>query len=105
MTVPLLTVACIGLGFLLFLQFLSIKDSFSRMIKNRHEKQKLRTAGIASHTNEIENNLFVARERTCPLCKTALNQKEYLICAMQPELDKPGIRQIHIYGCRHCFIK
>lgn len=42
------------------------------------------------------------RPRICPVCGTMLDQTEYLIASIEPEI-KGQKRQAHIYGCRHCF--
>ncbi len=42
--------------------------------------------------------------RICPVCRTGLTPDEYLICAMDPDKADGRKRQVHIYGCNHCFI-
>jgi predicted nucleic acid-binding Zn ribbon protein len=40
-----------------------------------------------------------SRQRTCPVCGTALRVDEYLIARM---FDQPGRSHVHVLGCTQC---
>lgn len=98
----LITLFGLAIGVLVFLNLLHTKaklegedlsikedDNIRNLIKDRRKSKSLNNA---------------PQRRICPICKTLLLQQEYLLCAMQPEVRNQKRRQVHIYGCPHCFI-
>lgn len=64
-------------------------------------------AGLEPGQQKTEENkrLRAAPERRiCPVCRTGLTREEYLICAMDVDRGPQQKRQVHIYGCPHCFL-
>jgi len=49
-----------------------------------------------------QTNAHIEKPRICPVCGTSLSRKEYLIAALEPEVNGKK-RRAHIYGCPHCF--
>lgn len=98
----IITLFGLAIGFLIFVNLLHTKakiegqdlsveeqDSPLNLLKNKKKSRVLENA---------------PNRRICPICKTVLLQEEYLLCAMEPERKNNVRRQVHIYGCPHCFI-
>ena len=84
---------------LIFLYFLQIEEKIKNTIGKQAEKKKIQSKGLEIHTHGVPS------ARNCPVCKIGLLSSEYLICSMEAEENSEKKRQVHIYGCPHCFTK
>ena len=100
----LLTVVCILFAFIVFLQCLNLKDSIGDRIASRSKKKNQAWQASLAPVPKVTEQPLGTRERVCPVCKMALNQEEYLICATQSKTNEAKVNKIHIYGCKHCFV-
>ncbi|MCE9501633.1 MAG: hypothetical protein K8R21_14205 [Leptospira sp.] len=46
----------------------------------------------------------VPRPRICPICGTALRKSEFLYAAVDEFVSTKQKKQVHIYGCRYCYL-
>ena len=83
---------------LIFLYFLQIEEKIKKTIEKQSKKKKIQSKGL-----EINTHGIISRARNCPVCKIVLLSSEYLICSMEAEENSEKKRQVHIYGCPHCF--
>lgn len=49
-------------------------------------------------------NTNIQRPRICPCCGKALKKTEFLYAATGDQNEKTGKKQVHIYGCRYCYL-
>lgn len=90
-----LTIIGICSALLIFLHLIRLKENVSNLVSFKEPIEKLKTDKIQFKQLDTQ--------RVCPICRTGLLSDEYLICAMAPETNNGKSRQVHIYGCHHCF--
>jgi hypothetical protein len=99
----LLSLAGLIIGVVIFLNLLQAKEKVDRI--GKPEAPAASGASGAASVKGGSGRLPAApQRRICPVCRTGLTQEEYLICAMDSDLGENRKRQVHIYGCRHCFL-
>ena len=97
----LFTLFGFGSALLLFLYLLRMKERLGQIVKKAVpgssplNETKIKGASINFAGTEIK--------RRCPVCRMPLEDDEYLVCAMGPDLGQNQKRQAHIYGCKNCF--
>ena len=89
----------IGAAFLLFLHLIRLKENVSQIVFPKRQTTTQTTQLKRSQVELVQPHI----KRACPICRTVLFDNEYLICAMAPEPAAGKTRQVHIYGCQHCF--
>ena len=89
------------IGILIFINLIHAKAHLDGMdLSLDEDKQKRAHRKGKSHRVLAD----APNRRICPVCRTGLTQDEYLLCAMQPDPGNGAKRQVHIYGCPHCFL-
>ena len=96
-----ISVAGIVLAALVFLHLLQAKDTIDHGGKSAVRSQQEQLDRRREKVNAMLRS--ASTRRTCPVCRTPLTTNEYLICAMEPESEEDRRRQVHIFGCLHCF--
>jgi hypothetical protein len=99
----LLSLAGLIIGVVVFLNLLQAKDKVDRIGKPETPPAP-GAAGVSGSQNGVGRLPAAPQRRICPVCRTGLTQEEYLICAMDSDPGENRKRQVHIYGCRHCFL-
>ncbi|MBX7058665.1 MAG: hypothetical protein K1X75_11425 [Leptospirales bacterium] len=98
----LLSLAGIVVAVVVFLNLLQARD---RLERGPLPASVLADGEQRDRAGRSERILRSAPDRRiCPVCKTGLTREEYLICAMDAERGASQKRQVHIYGCPHCFL-
>lgn len=99
----LLSLAGLIIGVVIFLNLLQAKEKVDRIGKPESPAAESASGGAAAR-NGSSRLPAAPQRRICPVCRTGLTQEEYLICAMDADPGENRKRQVHIYGCRHCFL-
>ena len=97
----LITLFGLAIGVLIFINLIHTKAKMEGMDLSIQDEDNIVDFVKQKKTKFLEN---APNRRVCPVCKTVLLQSEYLLCAMQPQPEDNSRRQVHIYGCPHCFI-
>lgn len=100
----LLSIAGLIVAVVLFLNLLQARDKVDRFGEPEPEGALAGGGGADRIQKKNGATRTAASRRICPVCKTGLRQDEYLICAMDEDLGPGTRRQVHIYGCPHCFL-
>lgn len=100
----LLTLGGLAIGILIFLNLLHSKARFEGMDLSTNEDNAVRGVRKDGSTRVKRTLANAPSRRICPVCRTPLTPDEYLLCAMDRENKEARKRQVHIYGCPHCFI-
>ncbi|MBE7413093.1 MAG: hypothetical protein L6Q54_09595 [Leptospiraceae bacterium] len=97
--------AIVGTGGL-FLYLLSTyeKSKLDKIQKIREKKEEDFDGIDPRHVYGKNWNPEVQRPRICPCCGKALKKTEFLYAAMSKEIQSNGKKQVHIYGCRYCYL-
>lgn len=94
-----LSIAGFAIAIVIFLNLLHAKDTIKEAAQSDEEK-----AAQEERRSEARRVLKTASSRRmCPVCRTGLTREEYLICAMDENRGINSKRQVHIFGCPHCF--
>lgn len=88
-------------GILIFINLIHAKASLDGIDLSLDEDKRKREARKGRASKVICD---APSRRICPVCRTGLTQEEYLLCAMQPDPGDGSRRQVHIYGCPHCYL-
>ena len=100
----LLTLGGLAIGILVFLNLLHSKARLEGMDLSTEEDEAIKDARKNGDGRVRRMLANAPSRRICPVCRTPLTPDEYLLCAMEPAGKDNRKRQVHIYGCPHCFI-
>ena len=90
----------------LFLHLLSTyeKSKLDRAQRYREEKEENFDGADPRLVYGKNWNSNIQRPRICPCCGKALKKTEFLYAAMGKQTEINGKKQVHIYGCRYCYL-
>ncbi|MBE7440091.1 MAG: hypothetical protein HS115_16690 [Spirochaetales bacterium] len=94
------TLVGLGLAIIVFLNFLQTGSAPARVGPEKPPRVDPRR--IKETRKKWDENPALPRPRICPLCGTMLEQHEYLLAAIEPEVMSNRKRQAQIYGCPYC---
>ena len=89
--------------------FLHLLSAYDKSQLNKREKERVERennfAGADPRLVYGKNwDQNVQRPRICPCCGKALKKTEFLYAAMGNQNESTGKKQVHIYGCRYCYL-
>ena len=89
--------------------FLHLLSAFDKSQLNKKEQERLQREnnfdGADPRSVYGKNwDKNVQPPRICPCCGKALKKTEFLYAAMGNQNESTGKKQVHIYGCRYCYL-
>ncbi|MCB1173581.1 MAG: hypothetical protein KDK39_08455 [Leptospiraceae bacterium] len=98
----IITLLGLVVGALIFINLVHAKSQMDGIDLSLEADQRIKKGRKTDPFND--RSRIRVDHRMCPVCRTPLAADEYLMCAMDKERPNQTKRQVHIYGCPHCFI-
>jgi hypothetical protein len=93
-----------GIGIILYFLMLSNDKELEKMQKSRIKREEDFRGADPRKVYSKKWDPKIPRPRICPACGTALKKNEYLYASMGEEVEVGKKRQVHIYGCKYCYL-
>lgn len=92
-----------GIGMIIYFLLYTGEKDIDKMTQKRLQREAEFKGADPKKVYSKNWDPKIPRPRICPACGTALKKTEYLYAAMEEEVEGQK-RQVHIYGCRYCYL-